>query len=478
MQRLQILTAFLVATILSACGPSSVEPDPELYGTWVEPRFGYELTFREDGTMNWFGQEGTWHVVDNTGFFACRNPLYCDKHIVLEGIAGSSDKGLEYDGADLRRRPNIFEFAARGSVPMSEGQNGRQLRGPLYRQGSYPENFMPAPLERVPALPETDSGSYGFNLYEDENGLIAKQDGALYRFDETSNSWTELFSSSAGFWVYINDSMLYVLPTDSPNSQIITTHPHPVTSNDGGHVSLDGGITWTTIPTLNFELGEANGVHPVNGIVHNHIVVVVRYSRLTEDENGTVSSEDLRNEIWTLDTSRTQPQWVLKRTFNEPEWSPWSASSASGLITYTPHASSDLANEVLVSADYGNTWTTIEAPCADLAHHPAGLYCADLTSSESSVVHWYDYAANTWTQHTVNLQGSILSSNPLTDGFYFGRDEQIWSWTTDGTETFVASVESYLPYNIVDSSSWGRLRLVLRDDSVTLFHHGIWRAEF
>ena len=118
----RLLLGLCLSVLMTACGPRGLTPDRELYGTWVDPIHGTQMTLREDMTMDFFGREGTWRVVDNSRFLDCRSPVYCDKRLVLNGI--EDNDGIEFNSSDLRAHPDKFKFNARGTLTM----NGRFRR--------------------------------------------------------------------------------------------------------------------------------------------------------------------------------------------------------------------------------------------------------------------------------------------------------------------------------------------------------------
>ncbi len=63
MQRIQLATVFMFASVLAACGSKDIKPEPRVYGIWVDPVTDGEVIFRDDGTMTWFGDNGT-HVFE------------------------------------------------------------------------------------------------------------------------------------------------------------------------------------------------------------------------------------------------------------------------------------------------------------------------------------------------------------------------------------------------------------------------------
>ena len=88
-------------------------------------------------------------------------------------------------------------------------------------------------------------------------------------------------------------------------------------------------------------------------------------------------------------------------------------------------------------------------------------------------IQWYELATDTWQSYPVNWEDSAVFEQGLNGGVYFFRDESVWSWKTDGTESPVISIESALPNTAVklfpDS-------FVIASDAVYLEHFGLWRA--
>ncbi|SVE43004.1 uncharacterized protein METZ01_LOCUS495858, partial [marine metagenome] len=69
MQLSKLTALLLTCSSLVACGDFYVED--RIYGTWVEPLDGAIIEFREDGTLNWNGEEGTFDFVRSTNWAVC-----------------------------------------------------------------------------------------------------------------------------------------------------------------------------------------------------------------------------------------------------------------------------------------------------------------------------------------------------------------------------------------------------------------------
>ena len=89
-------------------------------------------------------------------------------------------------------------------------------------------------------------------------------------------------------------------------------------------------------------------------------------------------------------------------------------------------------------------------------------------------IQWYELETNTWQSYSVNWEDSAVFEQGLSGGVYFFRDEGVWSWKTDGTETLVTDIESALPDTGVklypDPFS-------VASDALYLEHFGLWQAD-
>ena len=69
---MQLVKSFLVLAMsffLFACGNTYVEE--RLYGVWVEPVYGGLIEFRENGTLSWDDEEGTFEFVRSSDWGTC-----------------------------------------------------------------------------------------------------------------------------------------------------------------------------------------------------------------------------------------------------------------------------------------------------------------------------------------------------------------------------------------------------------------------
>ena len=108
MRHIQVIVSIVSMMVLSACAGETLTPDEALYDSWVEPELGYEVTFRRDMTMSWFGEEGTWVVRESNDWADCYNVYRatCDKQIDV--TLPSQNFSLQYRSVRLRQEPNTF----------------------------------------------------------------------------------------------------------------------------------------------------------------------------------------------------------------------------------------------------------------------------------------------------------------------------------------------------------------------------------
>ncbi len=465
----RLLLGFFLIALTTACGPRTLTPDRELYGTWVDPTHGTQMTLREDMTMDFFGREGTWHVVDNSGFLDCWSPVYCDKRLVLNGI--EENDGIEFNSSELRAHPDKFKFNARGTLTMNGRSDGIQVTWPLYRQGSFPEKFVPAPFARMSAFSESFRAN-GFSIHGLHQGrLIVTHRETLYRFVEESGSWESIFSDDQGFNVRVSDStILIVYRGSSPDSPT------------QGKFSLDGGTSWSEVPALNIQAAEGEWLNTNLSLAGDLVIMHVSRRGNVQNPDGSQSSATLEEVLWGLELTDDAAAWNQLHSFDGNEVRvDWSVEI--GLIV--SRVVSGESSDVELSSDGGQTWTTTTAPCAYPRFHDGGLYCFRVVSEEpyNSVINmalktidqiqWYELATDTWQSYPVNWENSAVFEQGLNGGVYFFRDESVWSWTTDGTESPVMSIESALPATGVKLYPDP---FEVASDAIYLEHFGLWRA--
>ena len=53
---MRLLSFIMTLLLTAACG---TDPEPRLYGSWFEPVTGEKVQLNEDGSLEWFGEIGT-----------------------------------------------------------------------------------------------------------------------------------------------------------------------------------------------------------------------------------------------------------------------------------------------------------------------------------------------------------------------------------------------------------------------------------
>ena len=466
----RFLLGLCLAVLMTACGPRGLTPDRELYGTWVDPTHGTQMTLREDMTMDFFGRDGTWRVVDNSRFLDCRSPVYCDKRLVLNGI--EENDGIEFNSSDLRAHPDKFKFNARGSLTMNGRSDGIQVTWPLYRQSSFPEKFVPERFERMSPFPEhlKVNGYYRHGLQGD--ALILSDNDTLYRFSPENGVWQSLFSDEGGFGLEMSDAALVVTYNDSGFG-----------SPARGKVSLDQGASWSSYPVLDLDPPEGEWFNYRLSLAGDTLVTRVDRRGYVQNEDGSQTSTTLEKTLWVWSPNEGGSQWTQVRSFTG-DLGYMDISARTGIMSY--RLVSGESSDVELSNDGGQTWTTTTAPCADPKFHDGGLYCFRVVSEEpyNSVINmglktidqiqWYELATDTWQSYSVNWEDSAVFEQGLNGGVYFFRNDSVWSWKTDGTETLVTDIESALPATGVKLYPDP---FEVASDAIYLEHFGLWRAE-
>ena len=104
------LLSFIMTLLLTvACG---TDPEPRLYGTWFEPVTGEKVQLNEDGSLEWFGEIGTFEFARNSNAFCniARNGC-ADGEVVFRLPSGSFR--LTYRKQQFTSSPGIWASVLR-----------------------------------------------------------------------------------------------------------------------------------------------------------------------------------------------------------------------------------------------------------------------------------------------------------------------------------------------------------------------------
>jgi hypothetical protein len=438
-----ILFAFLIS-LLTACS-STIEPDERVFGTWIEPLNGGVIEFREDRSMTWLGEDGTFDFQGSSNWAGCmfgRNG--CDTGAVVVSLE-DEDFRVGFRSESFDSDPDRFSLYPRNGVgfPSSLPAYGQDIEGfTVYREGTFEYPFVPEGFERF------DGGLLGegrFHQYMDHavsiNGtLVAEVSSAIRRFNEGTERW-ELIDEDTPDYVYrAGSSVLYDRASD------------PSEHNRYNRVSLDAGLTWKSVPSLEKKFSSNGNATADYVLVGNSIVASV---------SGESGGEAESTEIWAMDVSVASPSWSRKSVIHQG-WGHYLVSELSGgwgivLRFYQ----GDLVLEK-ISTDLGATWTPFELECDwSPVQHADGVAC----EIRGSGVRWYDNSTKSWTTYDLDLDHLVSSSAP-TDGLYIIRGDLLIKWQPDGTETTLTEL----------SRSLGGHGLVYAlDDQLILSKITLWR---
>ena len=446
MMKIKLLPFFLLLLQLGAC---SSDFDERIYGTWIDLSKETEsLVFREDGTVNWFGDEGTFEQYTYDCAFM---EMYCSN---FNGVAVSLDNRdrdiyLSFHGLEKYQNSWWVNLGARldrnDKIEGFESTDADSIH--LFREGSFESPIMPAHFERLGegrGLPKNTGYKDSYSYFESTSsrafpvsvspllvGTGRRYDlprvGNVWSYNETTNTWdTEI--EGAG-WYHFGEGI------------VINAANH--------EVSTDKGVTWTELPQLNY------GHYAVAG------TTVIKSVRTNSRETYNEPDE---YELWTIDAAAPSPSWVQRSSFSiyARSFRDIYAHPTAGIIVWNAYY--DDQNHAQLSTDFGTTWSSFNYPCDDLnvvIPHDTGLLCVN---QEGDVL-WYNSTNNTWTTHHVNFDDVVSSGDP-TDGAYIRRGDQLIKWQPNGTETFITTVSGSLGYGDI----------YVFDDQIIVSKLGLWRT--
>jgi hypothetical protein len=410
MKRLQLITALSLISLLSGCGgggEKTAEPNKNLYGTWVEPQTKGEVVFRRNSTVNWNGTEGTYELLEKRGW-SCwdldYSPETCKEHILIT----LPDQTI-----------SIFGHGPADHAPDRWSHWPREF----LRKDSFEYPVMPSHFERIPQ--ELAIGSYSKDEFDPTTSVL--QAWALelisnqliqtfvgdHRFDKELNKWVHL----------VEPNQFAPSPVTSNQDKVSSAQLIYLWSHD--IVSLDGGITWKSVPP-----GPTEADFPEPLILGTKIFLPRLTDRYTE--TGYICE---RKDLWMLDATTERPSWELRNTFdcqNDIE-----TFLEEELVRKVNHQDIETGNgyyTYFISQDRGLTWTDWDSPPATFNYNSGYVL-------SSETLHWYNVDTQTWSTHTVDFDLD-LGVKPGRGGLYFQRGQEIREWHQDGTETLITTLPS------------------------------------
>ena len=181
--KIKLLPVFLLLVgQLCSCGFAPSAPlDERFYGTWVHPLNETEpVVFREDDTVSWFGEEGT--------FGTYKYHTECNSVWVVNCLNIAHGTGLEVflpSGTftllpDFDHHPNSWWLDESPLLSASVGEHPVLL----FREGSFERPIMPGHFKKLGAgwgitLESDDNYSYTYD-YKDSYTYYSREDTNQY----------------------------------------------------------------------------------------------------------------------------------------------------------------------------------------------------------------------------------------------------------------------------------------------------------
>ena len=416
------LLSFMMTLLLTvACG---TDPEPRLYGTWFEPVTGEKVQLNEDGSLEWFGEIGTFE-------FARNSNALCN--IARDGCA---------DGEVIFRLPSpTFRLAYRDqqftSTPGLWSSAMRNYGGPLdqYEHNGLSFDFVQLIREGYTPLPYSVDGFQSMNrgltaegLYpalgrmQVSQGELLRNGTELSRWNQETKRWEALSTpTDSTYGLIIGESYLY--------------------SNDG-FSSSDLGESWQSVPGTRAVPLPNNEWLRETFVVNNRVLVTRQHTN--EGRTEIVQATD----IFELDLTTPDAGWQLIGTMPLPTRSDRMNQFAVHAPTGTFMAQ-EFDTEVRISHDEGATWTAVDGSAEKCRGtwpnlYLGGFYCTAGSGSDL-VLSAYNLEDARWFTYEPAENGFTIqrfSATPQSAGFTFVSDATVWLVEDTGTQTPLVTLPS------------------------------------
>ena len=382
---IQLFILLSILSLLVACGKAP--KDERVYGTWTEISTGEIVEFRRDGTLAWFGQEGTFEFRKSTTWASCIGMSGCPTGQVGIEVGGEGFRASYYSSR-FNDDPDSWylSFRSFSAMPYDVTIDGRTAGGfQLFRQGTVTSPMVLPGFEKADAgLSERFPQASKMRKYGNE--VVADIGRSMHRFNPGNQTWTDLGVDSYG--LNFADSVIF--------------------NND--EYSLDLGYTWNEIPFLEGYSHE--------GETAAHGTTLYKTSRVDED------GDPVSRQTWRLDLNDSSPAWEM---VSEEATSDYFGRQIVSVGVEAPlfrwvNFYEENRVEIQKSYDEGQTWNTMDSDCVtDLRAHLDGVYCA----APDETIRWYSLTTDTWTTINMSLYDTLYPSSFLYDVLYLFRDEQV-----------------------------------------------------
>ena len=420
-------STIVLATCITAC---AIDPEPRLYGTWFEPLTGERVILDEDGSLEWFGEAGSFEFARNSNAFCNIARSGCPDGEVLFRLPSGTFR-LSYRDTQFTSTPELWSSALRSYGGPIDGytHDGRTfdfIR--LVREGYAPIPYRLNGFQPMMSGLDEDEGLYPANggSYITRGELIRSSTG-LKRWDNSQKRWVALnFPAETTYGLQFGATHLF---------------------SDDGWSSGDLGQTWQQVPSTS-TIPRPNNEWIRETFMLNSSVIVTR-QRTNEGRTEVVEATD----IFKLDLNAPSDGWQLIGQMPMPSQSgrmnELSVHEATGTFM-----TREFDADVFVSADQGTTWTRVPSSgekCAGTwpSNYGQGFVCKTGTGS-ATVFNAYNVSTASWFTYRPSEDGfsvDTLSSSQHSEGFTFVAQEAVWFLRDSGELIKVTDLPSTLPAN-------------------------------
>ena len=418
---MRLLSLFMTLLLTLACG---TDPEPRLYGTWYEPVTGEKVQLDEDGSLEWFGELGTFDFARNSNAFCNIAQNGCSDGEVVFRLPGGSFR-LTYRKQQFTSSPGVWASALRnygGSLEKYEHNGTAFDFVQLIR-----EDYAPLPY-RLDGFESMNRGIDSEELYPALGRMLVNQ-GELIRNGTELNRWNQ----TSKRWEALP------IPTDSTYGLIIGESS--IYSNEG-YASFDLGQSWQSVPGTNAVPLPNNEWLRETFVVGNRVLVTRQHTN--EGRTELITATD----IFELDLDTPDAGWQLIGTMPLPTRSDRMNQFAVHAPTETFMAQ-EFDTEVRLSDDKGATWTAVDGSAEKCRGtwpnlYLGGFYCT-VGSGSNLVLSAYNLEDERWFTYAPAENGFAtqrLSATSQSAGFTFVSDATVWLVEDTGTVTPVLTLPS------------------------------------
>ncbi len=442
----------IVSLVLTACGGG--EMDERMYGQWAEPLTGNITDIRPNGTLSWFGEEGTFEFSTPPAWDLCANPSGCPDGLLMVTL-GSKSFEVGYEtrtlGESTKRWTLLYTYLSNESAGSHNGKN-------LDHANLYPANTVDGAFS-INGFERIDGGLT--HLYPEMIMLSEHRGEILGLANPNGNSRFEKFSKSSETWSPLAEQSesLFEIGRDV----IFTGRTKELYYEfDEVRYSLDGGETFQMRPALETVPAVKDGIQGDITALGTKLVAINQWTAASE----LAVNNQPGFQVWTIELDSGNPTWTMQHEEFYP------AQIGQSYVIYSIEEAGALAlttwtsdGETLrISTNEGQSWTNIGYPCSDnrLTAHTNGIYCR----AGDNTAAWYDLTTGNWTNIDVPYDAWVKSVGQ--DGVVVVRGNQVIKAKPDGSESVMATLRS---------SPQGVGEVIVSRDQMLVKNLTIWRKQ-